>query len=202
MARSIVVSAKRLAANRRNAQKAGRPKGTFSQKTIDRTAALEHFRQRTANVTDILFDSQFSLAKGAQYLFRIDKEFIKTGEGKNGDRGYWRNKKPVIVTSPEEMRNFLEEEFCNGDAEDEYDESAAYYFLSARDPSNMAIDSLLDRTHGRSKSEIDVNIKVPRPIYGGESVKSLPQAQKQLPPKKMKAVILSPKIHENNTENN
>lgn len=162
--------------------KGGRPRGKKTIAVIERDAAIKNFRERVSQHAGTLFEIQFGLAKGAQYLFRIDKEWIKTGEGKNGDRGFWRNKTPVRVENPEEMRQFLEDEFCNGDAEDDQDPGASYYFLVAKDPDNRAIDSMLDRTFGRSKSEIDVNVNVPEPIYGGKS---------QLPaPKKIKAVVI------------
>jgi hypothetical protein len=181
---------------RENGRKGGRPPGSKAPETIQRDAAIKEFRQRVANNADRLFDYQMSLAKGAQYLFRIDKEWIKTGTKKDGtENGYWRNKKPVQVEDPEEMRQYLEDEITNGDAEDEFDPSASYYFLVARDPQNQAIDSMLDRTFGRSKSELDVNIKVPKPIYGGGALASLPEGMKKLPPKKIPKkdiVVLSP----------
>lgn len=166
----------------------GRPPGKKTAAVIERDAAIKKFRERVAAQADRLFDFQFSLAKGAQYLFRIDKEFVKTGESKDGvvKKGYYRAKKPVIVENPEEMRQYLEDEIVNGDADDEFDEAASYYFLVARDPNNQAIDSMLDRTFGRSKSEMDVNLILPKPIYSGLSggkPRELPPAQK---PKKVK----------------
>ncbi len=145
-------------------------------------------RQRTLKVADVLFESQLSLARGAQYLFRIDKEWIKTGEGKNGERGYWRNKKPVMVTNPEEMRQYLEDEFCSGDAEDDHDPSAAYYFLVERDPQNSAIEDMQNRGLGPVKHELDITI-TPKPIYAGNS-KQLPEGKKKLPMKNIKATII------------
>lgn len=184
----MAISEKQLAANRRNAKKAGRKPGSKTVAVIERDAALKVFRDKVSANADRLFQWQLGLAKGAQYLFRIDKEWVKTGSKKNGEEnGFYRNKKPVMVESPTEMMQFLEDEFCNGDAEDEFDEAAAYYFLVAKDPSNQAIDSMLDRTFGRAKSEIDVNIKTPRPIYGGNS---LPAPAKKLPPKKVKATVI------------
>jgi hypothetical protein len=181
---------KQIEANRRNALKGGRPPGQ-QPKTIERDAAIKEFRQRVADNAERLFDYQHSLAKGAQYLFRIDKEWIKTGQKKNGEEnGYWRNKKPVQVESPEEMRQYLEDEFVNGDAENDQDPSASFYFLVARDPQNQAIDSMLDRAFGRSKSELDVNIKLPKPIYAGAALASLPEGMKKLPPKKVKAMVM------------
>lgn len=184
---------KQIEANRQNAKKAGRKPGT-TPAVIERDAALKAFRDKVAQQANNLFRHQYSLAAGAQYLFRIDKEWIKTGTKKGGEEtGYFRSKKPVLVESPEEMLLYLTEivDKANGDIEDEYDESAAYYFLSARDPNNHAIDSMLDRTFGRAKSELDVNVNLPTPIFGGQS--QLPPAKKAIAPKKVKSVV----IHEN-----
>lgn len=177
-------------ASKENGKLGGRPKGSKTAAVIERDEAIKKFRERVAQNADRLFDLQMGLAKGAQYLFRIDKEWVKTGEGKNGEKGFFRNKKPVLVVSPEEMRQYLEDEFVNGDAEDDQDEGAAYYFLVAKDPSNQAIDSMLDRTFGRAKSELEVNVNIPKPIYGGESQPKLPAPQKKLPPKKAKATVV------------
>lgn len=185
-----MATAKQIAANRKNAQKAGRKKGTLNKTTLDRLKVAERIRQRTLGVADILFEAQLSLARGAEYLFRIDKEFIKTGVDKKGnERGYWRNKKPVLVTDPNEMAQYLEDELVNGNAHDEYDESAAYYYLSARDPQNQAIEAMQDRGLGPVKHEVDITI-TPKPIYGGQS--ALPAPKKELPPKKVKATIIKP----------
>lgn len=179
-----------IKAARENGKKGGRKKGS-TPALIERDAAIKAFRQRVAQNADRLFDLQMGLAKGAQYLFRIDKEWIKTGDSKNGEKGFWRNKKPIIVESPEEMRQYLEDEFVNGDAEDDQDPSASYYFLVAKDPSNQAIDSMLDRTFGRSQSTLEVNVNLPKPIYGAQS--QLPPAKQKIAPKKTKSVV----IHEN-----
>lgn len=173
---------------RKNGKLGGRPPGSKSPATIDRDEAIRQFRERVSKNASTLFDLQMGLAKGAQYLLRIDKEWVKTGTKRDGqENGFWRNLKPVRVENPEEMRQYLEDEFCNGDAEDDQDPSAAYYFLVAKDPSNQAIDSMLDRTFGRAKSELEVNVNIPKPIYNGLSQKE----QKKLPPKKVKATIIS-----------
>lgn len=176
--------------SKENGKKGGRPPGSYSAKTLDRMKVADAIRQRTLKVADLLFEKQLSLARGAEYLFRIDKEWVKTGENAKGEKGFWRNKKPVIVTDPEEMRQYLEDEFCSGDVEDEHDPSAAYYFLSARDPMNQAIEAMQDRALGPVKHELEVTVK-PKPIYGAQS--QLPQARQGLAPKKVKAIV----IHEN-----
>lgn len=183
---------KQLKANRENAKKAGtgRPLGSKSEKTLKREEALNQFRESVSKVAGTLFRDQFSLARGAQYLFRIDKEWVATSQT-NKDKGYYRNKKPVLVTSPDEMLMYLEElAENNGDIADDKSEDASYYFLSARDPQNNAIDSMLDRTFGRAKSELDVNVKFPKPIYGGQAIQRLNAGERKLPPKKVKVTVL------------
>lgn len=184
---------KQIAANRKNAQKAGRKPGSKNKENVERDAAIKAFRQRVSNHADKLWEYQHSLARGAQYLFRIDKEFVKTGVDKGGQpKGYYRNKKPVRVEDPEEMRQYLEDEIVNGDVASEYDEAASYYFLVARDPNNQAIDSMLDRTFGRAKTELEVKVKLPKPIFGGLAVLTLPEGQRQLPPKKVTGIDITP----------
>jgi hypothetical protein len=177
--------------NRKNGKLGGRPRGSFSQKTLDAMKVRERIKQRTLKVADLLFESQLSLARGAEYLFRIDKEFVKTGANKKGEeKGFWRNKKPVLVTSPDEMRQYLEDEIVNGDAHDSYDESASYYYLSARDPMNQAIDSMQDRSTGKVSSSLEVNVNLPKPIYASLSAGKQKQLSEGLPPKKVKAVVI------------
>lgn len=164
-----MASAKQIAANRINAQKAGRPKGKKTEKVLEREEALKQFRDRVTKNTHQLFDAQFTLARGQTFLYRIDKEFVKTGTNKDGSaKGWYRNKRPVIVEDPEEIRMYLEQEVTDGDPFDEKDEESSYYYLSAKEPNNMAIDSLMDRTHGKSKQgELDVNHRVARPLLDG-----------------------------------
>ena len=182
----VRVTEKLLKAARENGKKGGRPPGKKTPAVIERDASIKAFRERVAKNTDLLFMQQLSLAKGAQYLFRIDKEWVKTGSKKNGEEnGFWRNKKPVLVESPSEMLQYLEDEIVNGDDQDEQDPASSYYFLVAKDPSNQAIDSMLDRTYGRAKSELEVNVNVPQPIYNGLSQLPAPKN-----PKKVKAVVV------------
>jgi hypothetical protein len=186
----FMATEKQLKAARENGKKGGRKTGK-TPAIIERDAAIKIFRDKVAKNADNLFQWQLGLAKGAQYLFRIDKEWVKTGSKKNGEEnGFWRNKKPVLVESPTEMMQYLEDELCSGDAEDDQDPGAAYYFLVAKDPSNQAIDSMLDRTFGRAKSELEVNVNLPKPIYGGGSQPKLPAGKKTITPTKVKSVVV------------
>lgn len=122
---------------------AGRPKGKKNASTLEREAVLAAFRQRAMRLADILLDSQLSLARGINILFRIDKE--KVGKGKEAR---YIKKRPVEVTDIVEIRMFVDGLVDKGDMDDEKDPSAAYYYISAVSPSNQAIDSILNRTFG------------------------------------------------------
>lgn len=132
---------------------AGRPKGSVLPKTLERHKVLEAMRQRIMNKADLLTDKQLSLAVGQQFLYKIEKEFINLGTDKKGNKkGYWKNKRPKLVTDEWEIRAYLENlvDVANGDVEDDQDEGATYYYITAKEPSNQALDSMLDRTFGRA----------------------------------------------------
>lgn len=132
--------------NRENGKKGGRPKGKKMAKTLERERVLEHIKQRTLKVADHLFNTQLTLAKGCSYLYRIDKEWVDTGTGKN--KGYWRSLKPEIVTSQSEIEEYLSGIVEEGDAEDENDPSAAYYYITTDKPSGSTVESMFNRTFG------------------------------------------------------
>jgi hypothetical protein len=48
-------------------------KGQKTRKTIEREAAAEAFRQLTLRNVEPLFHSQFSIARGVSYIYRIDR---------------------------------------------------------------------------------------------------------------------------------
>jgi hypothetical protein len=79
---------------------AGRLKGRKDNATLEKEAALEHFRARVRNQIDPLFNSQITLAKGCVHLYRIDEH----GSGKE------KTRKQVLVTDPEEIRQNLDDE--------------------------------------------------------------------------------------------
>lgn len=127
-----------------NGKKGGRPKGAKSQATLEKEAVLRVFRQKVMESADVLFQSQLALARGYTYLYKIEKERI---EGPKGGVSY-RAKKPALVTATWEIEAYLmglidEEEIDKGP-------EATYYFMVTKDPNNMAADSMLDRTFGKS----------------------------------------------------
>ncbi len=128
---------------------AGRPKGSQNRKTKERREAEQEMIQRIiANLHPVL-DAQFNLAKGASYLYRIDE----VGEGKNKRREH------VLVTDPEEIREFLDE---NDGAAGTVNDS--YYYITTKSPDVRAIDSLLDRVFGRAKQTTELDLPPGLPV--------------------------------------
>lgn len=130
---------------------AGRKPGALNAATLDRIKVNEHLRQRTMRVADRLFESQLTLAQGQTFLFRIDKQWVET---KGGKAGFWKNKKPVIETSPEVIAAFLDGEY---DDRDEENGGASYYFITTKEPQNMALDSMLDRALGGAPKALEIS---------------------------------------------
>lgn len=149
----------------------GRPKGKKSPKTLEREKVLAHLQQRIMKVVDPIFDAQLALARGTQYLFRIDKTWVSTGNKK----GYWKNEKPILVESTQEIRAYLEHRVEDGDDSDDQEEGAAYYYITTEKPENQAIDSMLNRALGKPTDHVDLTTggkELPTPIYGGKSSKA------------------------------
>lgn len=138
----------------------GAKKGKKTAKVIEREEVLRQWREKAAERAMFLLDKQTHLAAGQTFLYRIDKERI--------GRNIYRNKKPVLVESEFEIRQYLDDLVSgkiHGDSEDDSDPSASFYFMTAKEPSNQAIDSMMDRTFGRAKQgELDVNLRTPQPI--------------------------------------
>lgn len=125
---------------------AGRPKGKKNSATLEKEAILKEYRQKILKSADVLFNAQITLARGQTYLYKIEKEEII---GPKGGKSY-KNKRPELVTSQWEIEDYLQGLIEEGDKDDEDDPNAAYYFLTTKDPDNKAIDSMLDRTWGKS----------------------------------------------------
>lgn len=117
----------------------GRPKGSMNPKTKERVAVKAAFQERVAQNADRLFNSQFNLAVGEQYL--MHKYTVGLGS---------KQRTAVEVEdSPEVIKQFINDELNNtGDDE--------WYYLSTKPANGMAIDSLLDRSFGKSEQKMDV----------------------------------------------
>ena len=119
---------------------AGRPKGIKSKTTLEKEESLKLLRQRVIGMTDSLVNAQASLAKGQQLLFRIDYYYI--GKKKMA-------KEPKLVTNEQEIRDYIDA-LTHEDMDRVNDSELCYYFITTKIPDNKAIDSLLDRTFGKS----------------------------------------------------
>ena len=145
-------------------------RGIKSASTLEKEKVLAGLKQRIMHNADLIFDSQLSLARGQQFLYKIEKEWIATGKGTN--KGFWKPKKPELVESAEEIRAYLEQRVEEGEMEDDNDSGATYYYITVKEPVNQAIDSMFDRTFGKSTSNIDVTSGgKPIPILGNSRKK-------------------------------
>lgn len=151
--------------NKKNGGKrpgAGRKTGSLSPENLEKALIKKHMENRIMKITDPLINAQAVLAMGQTFLYKIEKEWIKTGVTKSGkENGYWRNKKPVQVETQWEIESYLEGLVEEGDMHNDQDPGATYYYMTAKEPNNMAIDSLQNRVHGKPKETlgVDVNVK-------------------------------------------
>lgn len=131
-----------IEANRKNAKKAGRPKGSKLPATIDRENALKAYRERGAKLAQGLLNKQLVLANGQTFLYKIEKYYERNEKGKK----ILRQKAPKLVTQQWEIESYL-----NGLVEDhEMTEwGDTFYFITTKEPDSKTIDSILDRTFGK-----------------------------------------------------
>jgi len=123
----------------------GRPKGSLNKTTLEAMEVKREYLDKVRRNADQLFNAQFSVAKGTQMLF-----VIKTDS--KGNR-----RKPEIVTSPEIISQFLEEnEGMDGSlgADD-----SEYFFLTTRSPDSRTITDMLDRAIGKPEQQLDLTTK-------------------------------------------
>src|SRR5690242_2368449 len=109
---------------------AGRKKGSKSKKTLEKEKVLAVLRQRIMKAADLIFDGQLSLARGQQFLYKIEK--VKK-VGPKGGISYERQR-PQLVTNQSEIEQYLEGLIENTDLED--DPGATYFYLTTKEPSN------------------------------------------------------------------
>lgn len=140
---------------RENGKKGGRPKGSKTTATLQKEAVMAAWKQRVYKFADNLLDAQMTLARGQTFLYRVDKEFIPTGKGPAG--GYYRKKKPVLVEDEWEIRAYIEREVEEGNPDDDDDGGSAFYYLTSKEPSNQAIDSMLDRAGGKATNSVELS---------------------------------------------
>lgn len=138
----------------------GRPKGKRNAATLERDAIAKAMDQRYMALADKIVNAQATLALGQTFLYKIEKEWRTTGKkNKDGSMvGYWFNKAPKQVSTQWEIEKYLGEiAENNGDLSPDREEGDTYYFLTAKEPNNQALDSIINRFRGKPKETIDVN---------------------------------------------
>ncbi len=130
---------------------AGRKKGGMNESSVVKMESKKKFEERVARNADVLYNAQFTVATGVQYLFYRHKEERKQKDGKT--KMVWSRFERV--TSPEQISQYL-----NG----EFDKEEEYYMLTAEKPDTHAIDSLLDRAFGKAPQNLNIKDDRPDPI--------------------------------------
>lgn len=120
----------------------GLPKGYKFQHTLERETARRHFEGRILAELDPLIDAQLDLSKGLMVMFSREKD----KDGKRTGRMY-------RVVNPEEMLELLNGKNDQGKDNENGEE---YYYLSAKDPDQKMLDSLMNRVFGRPKETLEV----------------------------------------------
>lgn len=116
----------------------GRPKGSMNKETKERIAVKNAFQERVAYNADTLFNAQFNLAKGEQYLMWKHK----VGKGTK------ERTVVEVVDDPETIKAYLDDTLDVDPDE--------FYYISTKPANGMAIDSLLDRSFGKADSKLDM----------------------------------------------
>lgn len=120
----------------------GRKKGGMNLLTKKKMIAAQLMQERILNRLNPVLNSQFYLAEGLVYVYRIDE----TGQGSK------KRKEHVLVTDPEEIRRSLDDiDGTSGES------NGSYYYVTARPPDNKAIDSLLDRVFGKARQNVGLD---------------------------------------------
>lgn len=135
---------------------AGRPKGSMNESTRERMKIKQAFQERVAQNADRLFNAQFNLATGEQYLMWKHK----VGNGAK------ERTIVEVVDDLETIKGYLDGTLDINESE--------FYFISTKPANGSAIDSMLDRSFGKADSTIDMTTNgkdLPTPILGGASQK-------------------------------
>jgi hypothetical protein len=128
----------------------GRPKGKKNAATLEKERVLAAIRQRIMRRADYILDAQLSLARGQQFLYRIDIN-PKTKQ----------RSKPVLIEDEPTIREFIEGEYGDGAS---LNTDSEYYFITTKEPSNPAIDSMFNRVFGRPVDSVELSGKDGKPL--------------------------------------
>ena len=139
---------KQIAANKKNAKKAGRKKGKKNPATLDKERVLAEYRAKIMRSAQKLFNAQMTLAEGVTMLYKIEKYYHGKGKAR-----VLKHKSPKLVTEQWEIESYLMGIAENGEINVPGD---TYYFIATKVPDNKSIDSMLDRTFGKAQQHVDL----------------------------------------------
>jgi hypothetical protein len=118
----------------------GRPKGTILESTREKNIIRKEIQDRVLKGSKKLINSQFTLANGCNYLYRIDTD----------EKG--KQQKPVLVKDQAEIEKYLS---------GEYNEAENYYFITTEKPDIRAIQDLWDRVIGKPPQVVQGDEEMP-----------------------------------------
>ncbi len=146
-----------------NGKLGGRPLGRKNDATLEKEKVDLAIKQRIFKNADLILNSQLSIGKGQQFLYKIEKTQVV---GSKGGISY-KSEKPKLVTEEWEIQAYLDGlvDEDNGESEPK-DRSATYYFITTKEPNNMAIDSMFNRALGKATEHTDITT-------GGKSLNAL-----------------------------
>ncbi len=137
----FMATEKQLKANKKNAEKAGRPKGAKSPKTLDKEASLERIRQRVFAMSDKLINAQAVVAMGT---YKMVRPYIGT-DGLP---------KTETIRDMDDMEKLIQEGTLGKD----------YLIVEASAPDHKAADALLNRAYGKPTESIEHSGKDGAPL--------------------------------------
>lgn len=138
---------------RENGKKGGRPKGRKDNKTLEKELVLRMYEKEALKYALPILQKQIHLIKGQTYLYRIDKEWVKT----HGKNGYWKKLKPELVESSSEIQEYLERAITNDeDMNDNNESGSSYYFMTSKDPDGATMEKVLSRLFGTPKQSVAI----------------------------------------------
>jgi len=141
-------------------KRAGRPKGKVSKETELRRKTEQQVKNKILWAAHKLINSQMNLARGCQFLYKIETKI----EGGREVKG-----KPVLVTDPEEIYKYLAGQ-CD-------EKKSTYYYITTEKPDGKAIDSMFDRVFGKAVQAVELDNKDDEPFEVSVDVKEATTTQ-------------------------
>lgn len=114
-----------------------RKKGVKALEEVSKEVIEEEVNKRIGYHAHKLLNAQLSLALGTQHLYKVHVRYKKNGD---------QEKTHVLVTDPEEIREFLDNPAKV--------QGSDYYVITTKAPSETAINSALDRLLGKASTKI------------------------------------------------